>query len=140
MNKVMLIGEVTKDFSIKVSSTGTEVVNVGLKCNADETGKFSTFIDFVAFKEKATSLAENVKKGCKIYVEGRIQKSSYESNGQKIWKTDIVCERFEVLSEGGKPTKQVQAPNNNVYTADNNPFTNNGINNDLVYSDEDLPF
>ena len=104
MNKVTLIGRLTKDPEIRYSSgTQTAVarfslaIDRGRKANGEDAG--TDFPNIVAFGKTAELVEKYVVKGQQLAVEGRIQTGSYERDGVKRYTTDIVAERVEFLSK-----------------------------------------
>lgn len=94
VNKVEVSGEVTRTWP-RDSSYG-----LSLKVSSETNGKtYSNYIDVVAFKPLCTEL--DLNEGDRITVKGALRSSSYEKNGQKIWKTSVVA--FEVKTSGDKP-------------------------------------
>ncbi len=104
MNKVTLIGRLTKDPEVRYSSgTQTAVARFSLaidrakKANGEDGG--TDFPNIVAFGKTAELVEKYVTKGQQIAVEGRIQTGSYERDGVKHYTTDIVAERVEFLGK-----------------------------------------
>ncbi len=104
MNKVTLIGRLTKDPEVRYSSgSQTAVARFSLaidrakKANGEDGG--TDFPNIVAFGKTAELVEKYVTKGQQIAVEGRIQTGSYERDGVKHYTTDIVAERVEFLGK-----------------------------------------
>ncbi len=102
MNKVILIGRLTKDPEVRYSQTAqgstavaryTLAVDRKFKRDGDQE---ADFINCVAFGKPAEFVEKYLKKGTKIAIEGRIQTGSYTNkDGQKVYTTDIVAEGHE---------------------------------------------
>lgn len=112
LNKVMLMGNLTRDPEIKYTPKGTAIANFGIAVNrtfttADggEKREEVTFIDLEAFGRTAEIIGEYFKKGRPIYVEGRLKLDSWDDKqtGKKMSKLRVVVESFEFLGgrEGG---------------------------------------
>ena len=104
MNKVTLIGRLTKDPEIRYSAGSQTAVarfslaiDRGKKANGEDAG--TDFPNIVAFGKIAELVEKYVVKGQQIAVEGRIQTDSYERDGAKHYTTDIVAERVEFLGK-----------------------------------------
>ena len=104
MNKVTLIGRLTKDPEVRYSSgSQTAIARFSLaidrakKANGEDGG--TDFPNIVAFGKTAELVEKYVTKGQQIAVEGRIQTGSYERDGVKHYTTDIVAERVEFLGK-----------------------------------------
>ena len=111
LNKVMLMGNLTRDPEIKYTPKGMAIAHFGIAVNrvwsneAGEKQEEVTFIDVEMFGRKAEVVGEYFKKGKPIYVEGRLKLDSWEdkATGQKKSKLKVVGETFEFLGsrEGG---------------------------------------
>ena len=111
LNKVMLMGNLTRDPEIKYTPKGMAIAHFGIAVNrvwSNESGEKQeevTFIDIEMFGRKAEVVGEYFKKGKPIYVEGRLKLDSWDdkATGQKKSKLKVVGETFEFLGgrEGG---------------------------------------
>lgn len=110
-NRVLLMGNLTRDPELKYTASGTAVGNFGLAINRNWTGpdgnrrEETTFVDCEVWGKQAETFCEYMAKGRPVFVEGRLRLDSWESQeGQKRSKLKVVCERFQFLggrSEGG---------------------------------------
>lgn len=119
LNKVFLIGNLTRDPELKALPSGVKVVSVALATNRvwkDQNGAKQESVEYhnvVAFGRQAEVIAQYCKKGSSIYVEGRLQTRSWDADGQKKYRTEIVLETFQFgpkaggQSEGFKPSSGV---------------------------------
>lgn len=111
LNKVMLIGNVTRDPEVKYTPKGTAVAEVGLAINrvytpdGGEKREETTFVDITFWGRQAEIVGEYAKKGRPIYVEGRLQLDTWDdkTSGQKRSKLRVVGEQLQLLGsrEGG---------------------------------------
>lgn len=96
LNKVILIGNLTKDPELKQTPSGTSVVSfsigVSRKYSGADGSKETDFINVVAWKGTAEFIAKYFRKGNGISIVGSLQVRSYESNGQKRYVTEVVAE------------------------------------------------
>lgn len=107
MNKVCLVGRLTKDIEIKKTTSNLSIVNFTLAVNrrlskeAKQQGQQEAdFIYCVAWRGAADYLGQYAKKGDRIALEGRLQTRSYDTNeGKKAYVTEVVCESVEILFE-----------------------------------------
>ncbi len=111
LNKVFLIGNLTRDPELRYIPNGTAVAKFGLAVNRtyksqDGEQKDDTcFIDIVTWGKIAESCANYLSKGRPIFVEGRLQYNTWETpDGQKRSKIDVVAERIQFLG-GAKTTE-----------------------------------
>ena len=92
MNKVVLLGRLTKDVELKQTPNGVSVVNFTVAVNrrfAKEGQQNADFINCIAWRNTAEFIAKYFGKGSSIAVVGNIQTGSYEKDGQKVYTTDV---------------------------------------------------
>ncbi len=141
-NKVILMGNLTRDPELRYTPKGTAVAKLGLAVNRswrnadgqqqDET----TFVDVDAFGKQAETLGQYMQKGRPILVEGRLKLDQWEdkNTGQNRSKLGVILEKFSFVgggqSGGSTNTPQSSAP---PPTSDVPPFEDGP-------SDDDVPF
>lgn len=107
LNKVFLYGNLTRDPEMKALPSGQQMVSFGLATNRsykDKNGQKQEAVEFhniVAFGRPAEVIAQYMKKGRPLFVEGRIQTRSWESEGQKKYRTEIIVDNFQ-FGDGGR--------------------------------------
>ncbi len=111
-NKVILIGNLTKDPELRYTPQGTPVASFRLAVNyrykqADEVKQETTFIDNVVFGKQAESCSKYLNKGSSVLVEGRLQERRWESNGQQRSKFEVIAQSVRFLSKRGGSQEQV---------------------------------
>ena len=105
LNKVMLIGNLTRDPELKSLPSGMKVTNFSLATNRvwrdkDGSKKEATeFHNVVAFGRQAETIAQYMKKGSNIMVEGRLQTRSWEADGKKNYRTEIIADSTQFGSK-----------------------------------------
>jgi single-strand DNA-binding protein len=132
-NKVILLGNVTRDPELRYISSGTAVTDIGLAVNdrrKTATGEWveeTTFVDVTLWGRTAEVAGEYVTKGSPLLIEGRLKLDTWEKDGKKNSKLRVVCERMQLLGsrsgnagaggEGGgarggrgRPTDRAAAP------------------------------
>lgn len=97
MNRVILIGNLTKAVEIRFTKTEMKVANFTLAINRENRKEESDFISCVAYGNQADLVAKYLDKGSKVGIEGHIQTGSYEKDGKKTYTTDIVVEKIQFL-------------------------------------------
>jgi single-strand DNA-binding protein len=112
LNKVMLIGNLTRDPEIKYTPKGTAIAAFGLAVNRNYTTESGekreevTFIDLEAYARLAEIIGEYCKKGRPIFVEGRLKLDTWDDkqSGQKRSKMKVIVETMQLLGgrEGGQ--------------------------------------
>lgn len=120
MNKVILMGRLTRDPEMRYTPSGTPVADFGLALNRkwkDAQGELKeevTFVDVTAFGKQAETVSQYFRKGSRILIEARLKTESWEDkqSGQKRSKLGVVLESFNFVdsnvSEGGKSDQQPQ--------------------------------
>jgi single-strand DNA-binding protein len=115
LNKAMIFGNLTRDPEMKALPSGMQVCSFSVATNrsyTDRDGKKQESTDYhnvVAFGKQAEVISKYVTRGRGIYVEGRMQTRSWEKDGQKQYRTEIIMDRFEF----GPSTGGSGAPMNN---------------------------
>src|SRR3989344_3892466 len=106
INKVTLYGNLTRDPESRALPSGQQVVSFGMATNRtykDKDGQKQEQTEFhnvVAFGRLADVMGQYLKKGRPVYVEGRLQTRSWEADGQKKYRTEIVVDNFQFGSSG----------------------------------------
>jgi len=98
MNKAILIGRATKEPELKFTKDGKAVATFTLAVNRGFS-KEADFLKIVVWDKQAENVAQYVKKGSQVAVEGSIKTGSYDKDGQKVFTTDIQASRVEFLSK-----------------------------------------
>ncbi|HYV29755.1 MAG TPA: single-stranded DNA-binding protein [Candidatus Binatia bacterium] len=118
-NKVILMGNLTRDPELRYTPKGTAIAKLGLavnrtwKTDTGETKEEVTFVDVDAFGRQAETLGQYMKKGRPILVEGRLRLDTWEDKqtNQKRTKLGVVMESFQFLDFGGRgPEEGTPAP------------------------------
>ena len=111
MNKVNLVGRITKDVSVRYTmDTNNAVARFTLAVDRRKRNE-ADFIQCVAFARTAELMGQYCKQGHRIGVTGRIQTGSYEKDGVKHYTTDVIVEEMEFL-ESKQSQEQTPAPQN----------------------------
>lgn len=106
-NRVILVGNITRDIELKYTPSGTAVTDIGLAVNdrrKSQTGEWieeTTFVDVTLWGRTAEVASEYLGKGSPILIEGRLKLDTWETDGQKRSKLRVVGERMQML--GGRP-------------------------------------
>ncbi len=145
VNKVILIGNLGQDPEVRYMPNGNAVANITLATseswkdkNTGETQEKTEWHRVVFFRRLAEVVGEYLKKGSKVYVEGRLQTRKWQdNNGQDRYTTEIVADQMQMLdSRGGgsaafegRPAQQQSAPS----ASPPPPMQDEGF-------DDDIPF
>lgn len=160
MNRVVLVGRLTRDPDLRYTPTGVAVANFTLAINRPFTNqdgnREADFINCVVWRRPAENLANYMKKGNQVGVDGRLQSRSYEGqDGKTVYVTEVVADSVQFLESKGASQgqdtsgfQQNQGYNQNQNRQQSqqqqssqnqsNPFSNEGEPIDI--SDDDLPF
>lgn len=120
INQVYLVGNVASEVELRYTPNGTAVLNFSVATNrsvkqGDNWEDVPTFHRIVVWSKLAEYLAQNISKGSKVVITGRIENSSYEKDGQKFYKSEIVAQDvIPMVAKGGAqksaPAKKQENP------------------------------
>lgn len=162
INRVVLVGRLTKDADLRYTSSGTAVASFTVAVNRQYTNqqgeREADFINCVAWRKTGETLANFTRKGSLIGVEGRIQSRNYDNQqGQKVFVTEVIIDTFSLL-ESKQINEQRQnkinssAEVNQATNKQSSPHPQNSSSNyqsshdqfdnahPINISDDDLPF
>ena len=109
-NRVILLGNLTKDPELRYLAKKTAVCDVRLAVNerVKRDGEWvdeATFVDVTLWGRTAEVANEFLKKGSPVLIEGRLKLDSWESNGEKRSKIKVIAERMQMLGSNGKQSE-----------------------------------
>ena len=103
MNKVILVGNLTKEPEVRKSQSGKSVARMSIAVNQGYGEKQKTdFFNLVAWDKTADLCEKYLNKGSKILVEGRIKNNNYEKDGAKHYGVDVIVETVEFMDRKKK--------------------------------------
>ena len=156
MNKVFLIGRLSRDPELRHTTSGMAVcqINVAISRRVGQGKEPETdFINVVVWDKQAENVSKYLAKGRQVAVEGRIQTRSYDNNeGKRTYVTEVVATNVEFLGSASDNSNQRQSsqvednpfdvdmpePNQETTSVDNDPFASFGEK--VEISDSELPF
>lgn len=154
INRVVLVGRLTKDPEFKVTPSGVSVATFTLAVDRgfkNANGEKQTdFLNCVVFRKQAENVNTYLSKGSMVGIEGRLQSRSYDNaEGRRVYVTEVICDSVQFLETKGKNTQSEQSNTNNQPQQNNaptppqnansnNPFAN--ATGPIDISDEMLPF
>lgn len=153
INRVVLVGRLTRDPELRYTTNGAAVASFTLAVNRQFTNsqgeREADFIDCVIWRKAAENFVNFTKKGSLVGIDGRIQTRNYENKqGQRVYVTEVVVDNFSLLesrnanSSDGTNDNSNKAPNYNQSKNSNtnvsDPFADNSKPIDI--SDDSLPF
>lgn len=160
MNRVVLVGRLTKDPELRYTPNGVPVATFTLAVNRSFTNqqgeREADFINVVVWRKPAENVANFLKKGSLAGIDGKVQTRNYEGqDGKRVYVTEILAESVQFLeprsqnagsnNSGNTDSREYQnnrtnqqQSNNNYTMVEDDPFVNDGKTVDI--SDDDLPF
>lgn len=169
INRVVLVGRLTKEPEYRVTPSGVQVATFTLAINRTFTNqngeRQADFINCVVFKTPAENVNKYLNKGNLAGIEGRLQSRSYENNeGKRVYVTEVVCDSVQFLEPKSNNQQQsnyqphqynqqqgyqqqnyqqsnnYQQPQNNQYQAPQQHNPFTNANGPIDINDDDLPF
>ncbi len=111
-NRVMLLGNLTRDIEVRHTPGGTAVTDMGMAVNdrrKNAQGEWVdevTFVDVTLWGRTAEVAGEYLRKGSQVFIEGRLKLDSWEADGQKKYKLRVVGERMQMLGSRGEDAER----------------------------------
>lgn len=147
INKVILIGNLGNDPDVRYTAGGAAVANVSIATSESwrdkETGDQQERTEWhrvVFFGRLAEIVSEYLRKGSKIYVEGRLQTRKWQDKeGNDRYTTEIVANEMQMLDSRGSSPDFKQSASNNAPSPSPAPSNNSGAGGD-DFVDDDIPF
>ena len=144
INHVVLVGRITRDPELRKTNTGTSVISFTLAVNrrfAKDGEQQADFINCQAWRQSADFMANYVKQGALLGVEGRIQTRNYKDQSDRtVYVTEVVCDSVQILAQkraGEAPNDYGQANHSqSEYTNVESEFGGDTFN----LQADDLPF
>ncbi len=134
INRVVLVGRITKDPDLRKTQSGVSVVSFTIACNrrVPSQGQDADFINCVAWNKTADFMAQYVKKGALLGLEGRIQTRNYDDrDGKRVYVTEVVADSVQFLE-----SKKAAESGGNEATLQNNECADYAAD----IPTDDLPF
>ena len=141
INRVVLIGRMTKDVELRYTQSGTAVGSFTLAVNRpfknSDGEREADFINAVIWRKPAENFANFTGKGAQVAIEGRLQTRNYENNqGQRVYVTEVVVDNFSLLESKAEADRRRAENGSSQPVQQSAPANNGGID----ISDDDLPF
>lgn len=128
INRVMISGNLTRDPELRQTGSGMAVMTFGVDVNDrrrnQQTGEwedYANFVDCTMFGNRAQGVHPYLSKGMKVAIEGKLRYSSWEREGQRRSKLEVIVDELEFMT-----SRNGQQGGNGGY---NNGYNNNGYNN-----------
>ena len=107
-NRVILMGNVTRDIELRYTTSGMAVTEVGLAVNdrrKNQAGEWvdeANYFDITMFGRTAEIAAEYLSKGSPVFIEGKLKYDTWEKDGQKRSKVHVICDRMQLIGARGE--------------------------------------
>ena len=136
MNLVTLIGRLTRDPELKYSLSGKAFCKFSVAVTREYNRDEADFINCVAWDKRAETIAEYLRKGRRVALQGRLSVRSYEQNGETKWITEVIVDKFDFIdtTSGGSSSYEEKKSSN----AEPN-FSSESVSEDPI-DDDDFPF
>lgn len=151
LNKVMLIGRVTQDPEVRTTPTGSSVANFSIATNltwVDKQGQKqdkAEFHNIVAWRKLAEICGQYLRKGSKVYLEGRLETRSWEDqSGVRKYRTEVIADNMIMLDRKGDNFGSGNTPGYETPLPQETPAMNatprGGQSTEEEINVEDIPF
>lgn len=154
MNKVILVGRLTKDPELRRTNNDIPVVQFTVAVNRSYQSKNgekqADFINCVVWRQQAENFAKYMRKGSLIGIDGQIQTRSFDdNNGVKRYVTEVLCDQIHFLESksarngnagGFSDINQYDIPETNTQTSEKQKDPFEDLKSDFDVSNDDLPF
>ncbi|MFA4818741.1 MAG: single-stranded DNA-binding protein [Patescibacteria group bacterium] len=139
LNKAMILGNITRDPESRTTPQGTNVTTFSVATNlrwvnaAGERQEKTEYHNVVAWRKLGEICAQYLKKGAKVFIEGRIQTRSWDdAQGQKHWRTEIIADNMIMLDRANAPAAESPVEDTTIVADGNATETETNI--------EEIPF
>ena len=148
LNKAMIIGNLTRDPEVRTTPGGLQVTSFGIATNlnwTDQSGQKQEKVEFhniVAWRKLAEIIGQYLKKGSKVYIEGRLQTRTWDDKetGKKMYRTEIIADNMIMLDKKGSSDYQSSQPAPATDYAQPEPITASSQAKEEEINVEDIPF
>ena len=117
INSVCISGNLTREPEIRATASGTQVLSFGVAVNDrrknNQTGEwedYPNFVDCTMFGTRAEAVGRFLRKGCKVAIEGKLRYSSWERDGQRRSKLEVIVDEIEFMSQRRDGAQQRPEP------------------------------
>lgn len=107
INRVNISGNLTRDPELRATASGTQVLSFGVAVNdrrrnpqSGEWEDYPNFVDCTMFGTRAEAVSRYLQKGSKVAIEGKLRYSSWERDGQRRSKLEVIVDEIEFMSRG----------------------------------------
>ncbi len=113
MNIVTLLGRMVKDPELKYTQSGKAFCKFSLAVTREFNREEADFINCIAWDKRAETIAEYLRKGRRLAIQGRLNVRNYEQDGQTKWITEVIVDKFEFVDSSNEDNSQKSNSNTN---------------------------
>lgn len=113
INRVLLTGNLTRDPELRSTASGYPVMSFSIAVNErkknNQTGEWEdapVFVDCVMFGNRAQGIHPNLSKGMKLSIDGKLRQNTWEKNGERRSKLEVIVDELEFMSQKQQPRPQ----------------------------------
>lgn len=122
MNKVQILGTITRDIDLQYAPSGTAIAKVGIAVNKRYTSNGEkkeevSYFNCVAFGKTGENINQYFKKGSRILISGELKEDRWEKDGQKQSRVSILIDGFDFIDKNNSSPQPKQAPKVETYNA-----------------------
>ena len=141
MNQVTLIGRLTKDPELKYTQGGKAFCKFSIAVTREFNRDEADFISCVAWDKRAETIAEYLRKGRRIAIQGRLNVRNYEQNGESKWITEVIVDKFDFIDTNANSSSSNYTSQNGT-TSNSQGFEASSPveDNEEIMDDDDFPF
>jgi len=131
-NKVIIMGNLTRDIELRYTGNGTAVTDIGVAINSRKKDKSNetVFVDVTVWDKQAENCAEYLSKGSPVHIEGRLTLDQWEKDGQKYSKLKVTAISVQFLPSGEKRER----------SSTKSATSDNGGDDDSFGGSDEIPF
>jgi single-strand DNA-binding protein len=122
MNKVQILGTITRDIDLQYAPSGTAIAKVGIAVNKRYTSNGEkkeevSYFNCVAFGKTGENINKYFQKGSRILISGELKEDRWEKDGQKQSRVSILIDGFDFIDKNNSAPNPKQAPKVETYNA-----------------------
>lgn len=146
LNKVQLIGNLTKPVELKATTSGIKVAQIGIATNRKyavngEKREEVEYHTVVVYGKQAEVITQYCNKGDQLYIEGRLQTRTWEQDGVKKYKTEIILENFQFGKKAEvRQSSELSGIDKQNQSVAEKLFESGGMTDDELVNLQDIPF
>ncbi|CAM3409881.1 single-stranded DNA-binding protein [Pseudostreptobacillus hongkongensis] len=140
INVVTLMGRFTKDPELTWTQSGKTYVRFSLAVQRDSDREEADFINCVAWNKTAELISQYFAKGIRILIEGRLNVSSYEKNGETRYSTDVVVNKIHFVDYRSEESSNNNTTNETTSKTTKYTSQSNSTGENIIEDEDDFPF